>query len=60
MQRDTTEWNIIRANQLAALIDAAEERPTKLLNEWYGCVSWIRKYGNVADVTETIICPANW
>lgn len=59
MQRDTTEYNIQRANELSKLIDAATVRPTDLLREFNRCVAWLAKY-SPRPLDETVRYPENW
>lgn len=61
MQRDTSDWHIARANELAKQIDAAETQPVELIAEWEQCCDWLRRYApHVHPLDAYVICPANW
>ena len=61
-QRDTTAFQIARANELADIIDAATEYPERLIWEFNGCVQWCEKYGHLTtdEIRDQIRCYQNW
>jgi hypothetical protein len=60
MQRDTSSFQIDKANKLSAAIDAAAERPDELIREFDGCIAWLIKYAPHVEIDTAVVCPANW